>query len=241
MLAAPSISCRLIDTLLSAVFMVYIIHIGDLSASKSCSRDQSRVVSHILKEKILPAFRFQNVPVDPICKFAIDRDMYFGHEENKIQENNNRWTCNFCGKAFVNEFYLDQHFGNRHDPEIKVQDSVCLADVCDVFRCDIVSGASTPDYWDIALCLEDDMEDLYSQCEVLVNDCIPDTATKNQTKYIKDAALESVCSFLTCDKFWETPVRTERGSHIAFYAVMICMTCFGIIIYNFVFYNYFFF
>ena len=46
--------------------------------------------------------------------------------------------------------------------------SLCLADVCDVLRCDIVSGAATPDYWDIALCMEDDMKDLYDQCEVSI-------------------------------------------------------------------------
>lgn len=46
------------------------------------------------------------------------------------------------------------------------KDSVCLEDVCEVFRCDVISGAMTPDYWDIALCIEDDMNRIYRKCTV---------------------------------------------------------------------------
>ncbi|XP_005095661.1 uncharacterized protein LOC101854632 [Aplysia californica] len=220
--------------------LVCVWQYGLVCSTKICSRDQSRVVARIVKEKILPAFKEHRVPLASECQFATDRDMYMVHEDNKMMENTGRWACDFCGKAFVSEYFLDAHFGNRHSEHIQSENALCLADVCDVFRCDIVSGASTPDYWDIALCMEDDMKDLFSQCEALVDECIPASVTKNQSRSIKDTVVENVCSFLTCMKFWNTPMQQEESSHMALYIVLTTMTCFGIIIYNFVFYNYFF-
>ena len=49
---------------------------------------------------------------------------------------------------------------------VQGDNSVCLADVCDMFRCDIVSHSLVPDYWDVALCLEDEMKSLRRRCEV---------------------------------------------------------------------------
>ena len=46
------------------------------------------------------------------------------------------------------------------------QDAVCLSDYCDIFRCDIVSGAMKPDFWDSALCIEDDMAGMVEMCDV---------------------------------------------------------------------------
>ena len=43
---------------------------------------------------------------------------------------------------------------------------MCLSDYCDIFRCDIVSGAIKPDFWDSALCIDDDMVDMVNKCNV---------------------------------------------------------------------------
>ena len=48
------------------------------------------------------------------------------------------------------------------------QDAVCLSDYCDIFRCDIVSGAMKPDFWDSALCIEDDMAGMVEMCDVSI-------------------------------------------------------------------------
>ena len=48
------------------------------------------------------------------------------------------------------------------------EDSLCLADVCEVFRCDVIGRNIIPDFWDVALCLEDDMKSLHRKCAVSV-------------------------------------------------------------------------
>ena len=47
------------------------------------------------------------------------------------------------------------------------ENAVCLADYCDLFRCDIVAGIQTAEFWDISLCLEEDMEDIKQRCQVV--------------------------------------------------------------------------
>ena len=49
---------------------------------------------------------------------------------------------------------------------MKAPDSVCLSDFCDVFRCDVIHGRSDANFWDTALCIEDDMTDMVSKCQV---------------------------------------------------------------------------
>jgi len=48
--------------------------------------------------------------------------LYGIQEGSKTQEYAAKWVCNFCGKAFFSEHYLDKHFDNRHsDKLVKVR------------------------------------------------------------------------------------------------------------------------
>lgn len=49
---------------------------------------------------------------------------------------------------------------------LQAPDAVCLADYCDIFRCDIVSSRAKPSFWDTALCIEDDMSEMVEKCQV---------------------------------------------------------------------------
>lgn len=207
---------------------------------KVCPRDKSRVVAKVVREQMFPLLNQLGVQLNPACLFALERDIYKVQEDHKVMESSSRWTCNFCGKSFISEFYLDKHFENRHSDSIQTGDIVCLADNCDVFRCDIISGAAQPEFWDVALCLESDMQDLLSQCQALVAGCIPSGLSHNETELLKAQLEGSVCSFLTCSKYWDRPLEEESNPHMALYAVLTTMTIFGIIIYNFIFYNYFY-
>ncbi|KAH9507692.1 hypothetical protein Btru_053481 [Bulinus truncatus] len=221
-------------------YLIFFFCFISLSLEKMCARENSRTVAKVVKERIIPVFSSLKMSIGSECRFSLDRDMYSIQERNKVLEGPNRWTCNFCGKAFVSEYFLDRHFENRHMDQMRTDDAICLADVCDIFRCDIISGASQPDYWDIALCMEDDMEELFAQCKTIVEDCIPPGHTKNESETVKGQVMENVCSFLTCSKFWNTPYQQEENSYTALYIVLTTMTCFGIVVYNFVFYNYFY-
>ncbi|GFS21264.1 zinc finger, C2H2-type domain-containing protein [Elysia marginata] len=222
------------------VVVVFVCLVGLSHPEKVCPRDKSRVVSRVVREKMFPAFNELGVQLNPSCSFSLERDIYAIQEDHKVEESSTRWTCNFCGKSFVSEFYLDRHLENRHKDSIQTGDVVCLADVCDVFRCDIISGATQPEFWDVALCLESDMQELASQCQTLINGCIPTGLSKNETETLKGQMESSVCNFLTCSRYWDRPTQEDLNPHLALYAVLTTMTIFGIIIYNFVFYNYFF-
>lgn len=45
-------------------------------------------------------------------------------------------------------------------------DTICFAEFCDIMRCDIIMGAKKAEFWDVSLCLEDDMKDLSQNCQV---------------------------------------------------------------------------
>ena len=43
---------------------------------------------------------------------------------------------------------------------------MCLSDYCDIFRCDVLGNTSPPDYWDIAMCKNEDLKQLQYKCQV---------------------------------------------------------------------------
>ena len=44
--------------------------------------------------------------------------MYYPHETHKTEEAYARWACEYCGKVFYAETYLDEHLQNRHADKI---------------------------------------------------------------------------------------------------------------------------
>ncbi|KAK3103321.1 hypothetical protein FSP39_018476 [Pinctada imbricata] len=174
----------------------------------SCPRDRTRLVRNILKEKVYPLYQETKTQMPEKCPFSPERDKYLIQEEHKVMEYMSKWYCNFCGKGFYTEMHLDLHFDNRH-PEYTRQDasSICYADYCDIMRCDVLAGNLHPDFWEVSLCLEEDMKDLANDCEKYLSDCLPAGATKNSTEYITMKLYDGICSYLTCKKYWETPVK----------------------------------
>ena len=60
----------------------------------------------------------------PTCPFDIQRDMYSVHEQSKVMEHPSKFTCDFCGKSFISEYYLDTHFEKRHREHTQVSQIV---------------------------------------------------------------------------------------------------------------------
>ncbi|KAJ8298672.1 hypothetical protein KUTeg_022732 [Tegillarca granosa] len=82
--------------------------------------------STIIILKVYPLFSAAKLEVPDGCPFNKERDMYAVQEEHKYMETMSKWQCDFCGKAFVSEYYLDQHFTNRHSDYIRTN----LMDKC---------------------------------------------------------------------------------------------------------------
>ncbi|KAL5007342.1 hypothetical protein ScPMuIL_016148 [Solemya velum] len=237
---------QLVSILVLGVFTT-VLHVGHCG----CSREYSRLVRNALQTKLYPLYAAVDSSMPQSCPLFLERDMYGAQESNKIMETINKWMCDYCGKSFLHEYFLDLHFQNRHSEYVRKEaDTVCLADYCDYFRCDVVSGKKTADFWDVALCLEDDMEELAENCKVLnllllslmcfFIGCIPDRLSRNDTEFLKNNMFNEVCSFLTCSKFWETKDEKMNSSAIVMYVVFTVFTFIVLIIYYCVAYHYFF-
>ncbi|XP_076449650.1 uncharacterized protein LOC143286024 [Babylonia areolata] len=211
------------------------------SASTHCDRRRSRLVSKVVNEKLLPAFKALNTELSSECLFSPTRSYYHVQESHKSIEDASRWYCHFCGKAFYTEDFLDQHFNNRHADQLQEENALCLADVCEVFRCDVVGHDIVPDFWDFALCLEDDMKSLHHKCSLMVDSCIPSDLTENETRWLTNITTQELCSYLTCAKYWDIPFpSTDMSGTTGLYIVLTVMIILGLMVYYCLFFAYYY-
>ena len=73
---------------------------------------------NIIFQIVYPVYKKKNVTMPRSCPFVEARDMYYLHETHKTEESYARWACEFCGKTFYAEMYLDNHLQNRHSDKI---------------------------------------------------------------------------------------------------------------------------
>lgn len=106
----------------------------------SCPRDNTRIVRKVVQSKWIPVLNKYKVKLPIECPFHPDRDIFGPQEAMKKQHRPSQWGCGICGKSFFEERYLDMHFDNRHKGHINMaEDAICLADYCDVMRCDVIN------------------------------------------------------------------------------------------------------
>ena len=84
------------------------------------------------------------------CPLHPVRDVHARAEMTKLNYRVNLWTCSQCGKSFTGEHDLERHIYQRH-PELSDSSdfSVCLADFCDVLRCDPQRDRSIRKPWPV--------------------------------------------------------------------------------------------
>ncbi|XP_064539630.1 uncharacterized protein LOC135429294 [Drosophila montana] len=103
-----------------------------------CSRDNSRLVRKIVRSKWTPILDKHQVKLPLECPLHPLRDVFAPRQDEKQRDRPTQWTCRLCGKSFYQEKYLDLHFDTRHKHIInEAEDSVCLADFCDIMRCEV--------------------------------------------------------------------------------------------------------
>lgn len=104
-----------------------------------CSRDSTRIVRKIIQAKLTPIFQKYNIDVPIECPLHPKRDLFLPQENAKIRHRATQFTCGLCGKSFYEERHLDMHFDNRHRNHLNnAEDAICLADYCDILRCDVL-------------------------------------------------------------------------------------------------------
>ncbi|KAJ9505465.1 hypothetical protein QJQ45_024798, partial [Haematococcus lacustris] len=71
---------------------------------------------------------------------SVDVDVLLAHEQHKARKNAKHMKCQYCGKMFKSELFIDRHMQRKHVdqvPEATLQTAhICLADLCDVLHCD---------------------------------------------------------------------------------------------------------
>ncbi|XP_017086908.2 uncharacterized protein [Drosophila bipectinata] len=103
-----------------------------------CSRDNSRLVRKIVRSKWTPILDKHQVKLPLECPLHPFRDVFAPRQDAKQRDRPTQWTCRKCGKSFYQEKHLDLHFDTRHKQIInEAEDSVCLADFCDIMRCEV--------------------------------------------------------------------------------------------------------
>ncbi|XP_060517757.1 uncharacterized protein LOC132696763 isoform X2 [Cylas formicarius] len=106
----------------------------------SCPRDRARIVRKVVQAKWIPILAKYKLHLPLECPFHHQRDIFGPQQLAKKQHRPSQWTCGFCGKSFFEERYLDMHFDIRHKTHINMaEDAVCLADYCDIMRCEVLN------------------------------------------------------------------------------------------------------
>ena len=224
--------------ILLVLCLVELCHNADFT---TCARDKSRLVRKHIEKEIMPLYQKYGASVPTKCDFNSNRDMYLEQELHKFEEGSSKWVCQYCGKAFYDQRYLDNHFINRHSEFIKQGPQVvCLADLCDVFRCDVILHKNEPKYWDRALCREKQIEEYRNQCYDLVKTCVPDSLKPLDRLTFYEKLNGTLCSYLTCAEYWTVPNMEMHPVSLALYIVVTSMLVFGLLIYYYVAYTHFY-
>ncbi|XP_014611291.1 PREDICTED: uncharacterized protein LOC106790709 [Polistes canadensis] len=107
----------------------------------SCPRDRASVVRRIVHKRWIPILKKYQVELPLECPFHESRDIFRPQQRAKHQHRPSQWTCGLCGKSFYAEKHLDAHFDNRHKSNVNTaEDAVCLADYCDIMRCEVLGN-----------------------------------------------------------------------------------------------------
>ncbi|XP_064640948.1 uncharacterized protein LOC135495880 [Lineus longissimus] len=207
----------------------------------ACPRERSKLVRNMLKKHVLPIYSEFETNMPSTCPVSKERDVFGEQEVKKIEETPSKWQCDYCGKQFFSEYFLDKHMDLKHADKLKREpDTTCLADYCDIFRCDVISAQYAADYWTKALCKEDELIGLKKTCHELLEPCVPRVFEAHEEKQFRAKLYEVTCNFLTCEKVYEKLDSNEKNVSLVIYIVALIFLIFSLIIYYVIAYTHFY-
>ncbi|XP_047492325.1 uncharacterized protein LOC125041421 [Penaeus chinensis] len=131
-------TCRRKVEVLVVLLLTLVPRPGPLEPRPPCIRDKAALVRKLVNKRWMPVLEKYGVTLPLECPLHNARDVFARQEEAKVHVPP-QWTCGFCGKAFYHEAHLDRHLDNRHEEHLNNgEDAVCLADFCDVMRCEVL-------------------------------------------------------------------------------------------------------
>lgn len=72
------------------------------------------IIDLLCWQVFVPIFEDTAMSIPFSCPLSPSRNVYGDNEKHKLWEDTSRWSCQYCGKAFFGQEYLDMHFENRH-------------------------------------------------------------------------------------------------------------------------------
>ena len=176
----------------------------------ACSRERSRHARGVLDDFFHPVADRNRYRLPPNCPFDRSKDMYLEHEKHKEVVRRTQYKSLYSDKTFYNEYYVDKHMDNRHMDKVPPGADVCLADYCEVLRCDEHQAWKHPELRKTvgssasrSRCSQERMRGLRHFCEVLMSGCFPTSGGPDgdagTAARLREYFTRHHCDMLTCD------------------------------------------
>eukprot|EP01104_Vermistella_antarctica_P021569 TRINITY_DN983_c0_g1_i2.p1 TRINITY_DN983_c0_g1~~TRINITY_DN983_c0_g1_i2.p1 ORF type:complete len:324 (+),score=35.74 TRINITY_DN983_c0_g1_i2:185-1156(+) len=175
-----------------------------------CSMSISREARDILEHEFFPVVTHQSFDLPLGCLLRSERDALKVLEAHKSKLKETRWKCSDCDKVFKSELFLDGHLMRAHTDKVEeVENAVCLADYCDLLRCDT---SNTVRQLSSSLCMPKTMARQKAKCRTIVNKCFPVMQSKT-SHGLNDLFTRLFCEPLSCDVPTEDRLLREHRSN----------------------------
>lgn len=225
------------------VILLLLSHVGWNGPSsprvQPCSRAQSRVARQLVRRKLTGVLQRYRVSLGPECPLHPSRDLFWWPPGLLLDDPPPGWSCPLCGRAFFCHEKLTSHWDEEHAPQLpKADRGVCMADYCDILRCDVLgprlaaaerasaAGSTLPDKPKAddncgappadhprCSCDQKHMRALQQKCRIVVQQCVIGLLSVLSVKDFQDIEDElnnGICSYLTCNKYWDDSLNEER-------------------------------
>lgn len=167
------------------------------------------------------------------CPFSPYVDLFGWHEKNKSRAGagsvNSRpeWKCNYSGKVFKNEHYLDLHMELMYMNEVP-SNGTCLEEYCEVLGFCKVNETGMVDLFSSEPPPCDDIkyERLKSMCESAIDLCLPFSDPEKQE--LNEKLRSTFCDGLTCEARAEQHFHRRKWSFIIGACFLVIMIGIGL-------------
>ncbi|GFS39836.1 C2H2-like zinc finger protein [Actinidia rufa] len=156
---------------------------------------------------LMPFVEQEKYEISRKCRLHPDFDIFRDQEQHKIHVDVNEWRCGYCKKVFRAEKFLDQHFDNRHNDLLNVNQSKCLADVCGALHCDLVMDTNLK--FRKTKCNTAAAARNHHLCESLADSCFPMNQSPSANR-LHGTLLNFKKTMLCLQFFWRTKTLFQR-------------------------------
>lgn len=171
--------------------VIVIMYAFFFPSAEGCSRDLSRQARAIVRQKVAGVGLDVDMPL--ACAFHPSRDKYLDQEQHKSVVRRHQYKCDYCGKIFRTEDYLDDHMERRHDDKVTEDATVCLGDFCDILNCTGYNKLHPEP------CQKTAMAKRRFHCGAIFHKCFPPEHSKEMND-LHGLFLDKICAPLTCQQ-----------------------------------------